>query len=533
MLSIGSQRAELERAFASHAEIEIIQTIEEAFSAKAPGRVRFNEMMARIERGDAAGIIAWAPDRLARNSIDGGKIIYLLDLGILRDLKFASYTFENNSQGKFMLQIMFGQSKFFSDALSDNVRRGNRAKIAKGWRPNRAPFGYLNDRAEKTIVPDPARLPFVRRMFELMLSGAYSSREVAEIALREWGLRTSKKVRSGGLPLAPSTVYYILTNPFYAGLILWGGQTHPGSHEAVVTVAQFQEVGRRLRRPGRQKKRHSFAYTGMIRCGSCGAMVTAERKVNRHGSRYLYYHCTRQLADADCHEPSVEVKSLEEQIVGFLQSLIVPPDVEKVVLDQLSQEEAQGLDHEKSIGASLEGSLAAAAAELRELTGLRLRTLITDEEFLAERKRLERERDLLAEGLANAAKSKDRFEPAQAIISFSRQAVDWFLRGDDRVRRLIMETVGSNPTLKGQILSIKAAKPFMLAELFVGCPDLSGELGNVRTLSDMPGTDHKDAISIIHAAIDDPECARVLNNINLLQEQCSTLSQDLQLATPA
>ena len=86
---------------------------QESYSAKSPGRPIFDEMMTRVEQGDAYGIVAWAPDRLARNSIDGGRIIYLLDQGVIKDLKFATYTFENNSQGKFMLQIMFGQSKYY------------------------------------------------------------------------------------------------------------------------------------------------------------------------------------------------------------------------------------------------------------------------------------------------------------------------------------------------------------------------------------------------------------------------------------
>ena len=55
------------------------------------------------------------PDRLARNSVDGGLIIYLLDQGHVKDLKFANFTFENSSQGKFMLQIMFGYSKYYVD----------------------------------------------------------------------------------------------------------------------------------------------------------------------------------------------------------------------------------------------------------------------------------------------------------------------------------------------------------------------------------------------------------------------------------
>ncbi len=65
-------------------------------------------MLARIERDEAQGILAWHPDRLARNSIDGGKIIYLLDTEKIKDLKFPTFWFENTPQGKFMLSIAFG-----------------------------------------------------------------------------------------------------------------------------------------------------------------------------------------------------------------------------------------------------------------------------------------------------------------------------------------------------------------------------------------------------------------------------------------
>jgi site-specific DNA recombinase len=184
----------------------------------------FDEMLKRIERGEADGIIAWHPDRLARNSIDGGRIIYLLDNGKLKDLRFATFSFENNSQGKFMLQIMFGQSKYYSDALSENVKRGNRTKIERGWRPNRAPIGYLNDLATKTIVRNPDHFPLIRKIFDLMLTGAYSTRQIGSIARDEWGLRSRKRRRIGGAPLGMNAIYKILSNPFYAGLIVWSGQ---------------------------------------------------------------------------------------------------------------------------------------------------------------------------------------------------------------------------------------------------------------------------------------------------------------------
>ena len=157
VLSIESQLSTLHRTIDGRDDIQVVDIYQEAYSAKAPGRSGFNDMLTRIERGEAQGIITWAPDRLARNSIDGGRIIYLLDQGVITDLKFATYTFENNSQGKFMLQIMFGQSKYYSDALSENVKRGNRTKIEKGWRPNMAPLGYLNDPVTRTIVPEIGR----------------------------------------------------------------------------------------------------------------------------------------------------------------------------------------------------------------------------------------------------------------------------------------------------------------------------------------------------------------------------------------
>jgi len=114
--SIDDQIAEL-KELAKKENVEVVKIFIEKQTAKEPGRPVFNEMLSRIEKGEVEGILAWHPDRLARNSVDGGKVIWLLDIEKLKELKFPTFWFENTPQGKFMLQIAFGQSKYYIDNL--------------------------------------------------------------------------------------------------------------------------------------------------------------------------------------------------------------------------------------------------------------------------------------------------------------------------------------------------------------------------------------------------------------------------------
>jgi len=153
-LSIPAQIDEL-KSFAQKEGLTVIDTIIESKTAKAPGRELFNLMIERINKGESQGILAWHPDRLARNAVDAGRIVYLLDRNILVDLKFPTFWFQNTSQGLFMLSIAFGQSKYYVDSLSENTKRGLRQKVRLGWMPAVAPRGYKNDQLTKTIIKDP------------------------------------------------------------------------------------------------------------------------------------------------------------------------------------------------------------------------------------------------------------------------------------------------------------------------------------------------------------------------------------------
>jgi site-specific DNA recombinase len=478
--SIESQLTTLVRTFSEKSDIQIIRVYEEAFSAKAPGRPIFGEMIAEIEKGNADGIIAWAPDRLARNSVDGGRIIYLLDTGAIKDLKFATYTFENGSQGKFMLQIMFGQSKYYSDALSENVKRGNRTKLEKGWRPNHAPLGYRNDPVSRTIIKDPERFHLIRRMFEEVLAGTPVSR-VRKMANEEWNFRTPVRKRIGGKPITLGWMYKVLRNPFYAGLIPWAGKMYPGKHEPMITMDEFERVQAIIHKRGKANpKVKEFAFTGMIRCGECGMLVTAEEKVNRFGSRYVYYHCTKRRSDYRCSQRCIRVEELERQIEAFLSTLHMPERIHAWALRQLDEQLRDTTSLQAAQRASMEKSLSDTERAIANLTTLRVHEHISQDEFVTERQKLEMERLRLMQLLAS--NTGDTFEPVRALVSFSNRALECFRAGDLRTKRLILNAVGSNLLLKDRTLNVEAKKPLRRIANISNPTQLRAAVENIRTL---------------------------------------------------
>ena len=171
IMSIEAQLVELAEV-AKRENIEIVEKFIESKSAKKPGREVFNKMMEKVHNSkEPVGILAWHPDRLARNSVDGGQIIYCIDTNKIASLRFPTFWFEPTPQGLFMLQVAFGQSKYYSDNLSENVKRGFRQKLRRGEWCSHAPFGYVNNPKTRNIEPDETKTQIIKKAFEEFATG--------------------------------------------------------------------------------------------------------------------------------------------------------------------------------------------------------------------------------------------------------------------------------------------------------------------------------------------------------------------------
>jgi len=439
--------------------LEIIDTLCESQSAKAPGRPLFSKMLEMIYKGQAQGIICWKLDRLARNPVDGGQINWMLQQGVIRHIKTHDRSYYP-TDNVLMMSVEFGMANQFIRDLSVNVKRGLKQKAEQGWFPCPAPVGYLNtpDRQKgfKIIKKDPKRFELIRKMFDMVLSGNYSVPQTHTIAVTEWGFRMPN-----GTKMSRSTFYSVVSNPFYYGYYEYpkkSGIWHKGKHPAMITKDEYDQIQNMIRPDNIKPMKHVFAFTGLIKCGECGATITAEhktkRQINGNVHYYTYYHCTKRI-DKNCSQRVIQVQDLEKEITEILGGLTIPPEFNEWAMSWLKDENHKEADDRNDILDTQQKSYNECVKKIDNLIDMRAGGEISEQQFKDKKAKIIKEKMHLQELLKDTDKRVDNWlERAEEALIFAQNAKLAFENGTLQRKREILNTLGSNLLLIDRKLRI-------------------------------------------------------------------------------
>lgn len=453
--SIEDQLSEISE-FSARLGIHISKTFVESKSAKTPGREIFNDMIAKIKDSkEPVGLLAWHPDRLARNSIDGGQIIYLVDTGKITAMNFPTFWFEPTPQGLFMLQIAFGQSKYYSDNLSENVRRGNRNKVRRGEWLGSAPFGYIANQKLNNIEPDPLRSKIVKRIYEEFVNGNNSLLDIRE------RLCILGYTRKDGRIVSVATVRIVLSNPAYIGLIRYKGEFFEGKFEPIISQHLFDTVQLELKRkslPRRKQLRHVFPFTTLFKCGECGCGITAQF-ARGHGGLYAYYRCTKRRGK--CSQSYIRKERFTQLIKNKLEELKLSPEwCEKTIL-QAQVMENDVLHMKTKFLEEVGNKIISVEHRLDMLVNAFLDTTIDKESYLNQKLKLIKRKMNLQKKREDNEKSRIKYvKPLKIFIDTCNQSQELIKSNNhNEIRGFLLRTT-TNRMAKDKKLSWDWISPF-------------------------------------------------------------------------
>jgi site-specific DNA recombinase len=496
--SIDSQIKEMQE-MARRQGLKVVGIFQEAKSAKIPyKRAEFQKMVEQINKGKADGILCWKMDRLARNSIDEGTIKYLLQSGIIKNIKSSDRDWYPDDN-VLLSSVEFGVATQYSRDLSKHIKRGLKARLEAGYRPSNAPIGYKNSqyhiKGKEQILDDEERFPLVRHLFDLMLSGNHNPLQLVRVA-DEIGLRTGSYQKYRNTKLSKNVIYKMLSNTFYYGEFEFpmnSGNWYKGNHTAMITKEEYDRIQFLLGRAGKAKpKTHSFSYTGLMKCAECGATITAEEKIkhqqNGNTHYYTYYHCTKRI-DKRCSQKAVTETVLDEQLLNLLKRLEIPKLFHEWAIETLK---AMHEDEKKDRNALLsikQGQYDDVVKKLDRLLEVFLANQISHEDYSAKKSTLEQEKLNLKRFLDSIDQRIDEWiRKVESNLSFAEHARKTFeeaVEKNDKVKKKeILTAFGYNLFLKDRILDIQTEKPIsFIIEASIIAKSISNKLEPPKSIT--------------------------------------------------
>ena len=441
----------------------ILGVYRESKSAKRPDRrPEFTALLSRMLRNEAKHILCWKADRLCRNAKEGGTLIDKVDY---EGMQIVTPTMDYDRNNSTFLFIEFGMATKFSKDLSDNVKRGMHTKLTMGWMPGEAPLGYLNDqtkpKGQKDVYPDPDRFDLCRKWWELMLTGTETV--ISSLAkVTALGLRSKRT----GKPISKTEAFRFFRRVFYTGQFDYNGERYEGKQKPMITLSEFHRVQDII--DGRKrifKNFNDFYFMRVLKCGECGASITAENKTKHYkttgkSQNFIYARCTKK--GGHCSQPYLNAIKLEEQVLAFVANLQISPDLITWIRGNLKRRNEKEFEFEKNQKGKLTKRLEAILTEKKNLYGMKIDGMIDEAQYQKEKSRILEEETqtkgaIAQDGLDSWTKTMEE------VLAFASKIIQLFddAKEDPEARRMILRILGSNLELKDGLVRIKALNTFI------------------------------------------------------------------------
>lgn len=399
-------------------------------------------------------------DRLSRNVFDKRvPLLYEMAQQGKIELHFTSENLvidqKTSATEKFHFGMNLHLAKYYSDAISDNVKRANENKLRNGELPGKAPLGYTNitnEQNKKNIIVDESRRQYIKKIFDLYTTGTASMLEIKNIMEKE-GLRS--KI---GKPLSKSMIEIILKNPFYCGTMLSNGKPYSHKYEPIISRYTFDQVSKvresKKKTPFKSVS-YPFIFKGLATCANCGCRITAELKKGIH----IYYSCTN--SKNICKRVYNSENDLLEPVYEVLNGIQLSDTQIKEITDAIrSTSESKNKYHSQAINA-LRSQYDVLQGQSERMLTLFIDGSITKPVYdkrLKEVKEKQRDIELQLEDHTNADENYSL--SATQLLSLAQRAVEIFKRSETEEKRQLLNFVFQNFQLKNKKLLFELRNPF-------------------------------------------------------------------------
>ncbi len=335
--SIGDQEKDC-RDLVKRLGLNVIDVIKEEKSAKKPNhRPAFRDMLKRIKQKEFNAVIAWHPDRLSRNSIESGEILHMLDMDIIKDIRFVSHQFSNDANGKMLLGMLFVFSKHYSDDLSSKVTRGVRGNLRDFKSGGTPKHGYIRDN-EGIYRTDDTNFEIIQRAWHMRATGEHM--QVICDFINEQGYQKYFKKddkRHQTFIMTDSVLSNLFRDTFYYGELVQSGEVvdlvkAPVPFEPMIdrdTFFRVQDYGKSKQRRSKGRK-PILPLRYMVHCDVCkyDKPMQVGRSKGRDGISRLYYRCLNTNCTREYGSRSIRGKLVFDEINRVIEEKLtnLPPE---------------------------------------------------------------------------------------------------------------------------------------------------------------------------------------------------------------